>query len=551
MTKRALFLVFLAAFLCTAEAQTPPRFTAGHTLDFKTPTDQERRALSSFPSLRDLVAENFEIAREDLNDDGSKEVIVVAASSVGCGASGSCATVVLENRGGRTVAILENVNLQRLGLAVTNEKVGQYRALANVDGKGVILLGEQRGTPMFGKQLVFPMDATGQALPGSPAAGPPRSDPQRAPPNSQRPAAPVTLNGPPVCGSQPLCTETLSFAATVTDFQATLQNTMRKTLTARINFKNKLTRPLTLGFVRGSGVATDDRGNRYTVQDSALSVQGMGQVIGNTADPKFLLQPGESSDARFEFVWNSSGREIFGLSFQADLAIREIDPMPGNQIVLGREHALHYSGLGERAPSAPAPTRTVAPSPSTDPSARADATPRVDPCGAAPHCYSAGPFVAELANLTASFSNNNAVHVLQANVRLRNNTNQPLVLAYVAGSAVITDNNGSRYTVEGNVRGDGATGIGTATQNEADPRFRLAPGATGNATFTVSRYVRANGQRESRIGSTFSFNTAITELEVLPSRQIQSVREYPVSFTKLTASGAGILQQILQGLPKK
>ena len=65
------------------------------------------------------------------------------------------------------------------------------------------------------------------------------------------------------CAGRALCTETLSFAAAVTDFQALLQNQSTKIVTVRLSITNKLTRPLILGYVNGSGVVTDDRGNRY------------------------------------------------------------------------------------------------------------------------------------------------------------------------------------------------------------------------------------------------------------------------------------------------
>ena len=70
-------------------------------------------------------------------------------------------------------------------------------------------------------------------------------------------------------------------------------------------------------------------------------------------------------------------------------------------------------------------------------------------------------------------------HVLQVNVRFRNLTNQPLILAYVAGSGVITDDNGKRYdqNYEAYV-GNGAKGIGTVNRVKADPQFVLSPGAS-------------------------------------------------------------------------
>ena len=124
-------------------------------------------------------------------------------------------------------------------------------------------------------------------------------------------------------------------------------------------------------------------------------------IQGIVGDQKFVLQPGEASDARFEFVWNASPQEIFGLSFQVDLAIREIDPIPGNQLRLGREHALHFTGLGNRAGGIPSSsTAMTVPSPSGlpggAPTSAATAPSQVDPCAGSPRCYNAGPFVAKV-----------------------------------------------------------------------------------------------------------------------------------------------------------
>lgn len=338
-------------------------------------------------------------------------------------------------------------------------------------------------------------------------------------------------SAPGLCGALPFCYETLSFATRISDFQALLQNGNTKTLTVRLSFRNKLNRPLVLGYVANSGVATDDHGHKYLVNGDR-AVQGIGVIQGNVGDQKFVLQPGEASDARFEFVWNASPQEIFGLSFQVDLAIREVDPIPGNQMRLGREHALHFSGLGNRPGGAPATSRaTTVPS-----SSAAPAPAQADPCVGSPRCYNAGPFVAEVGGLTASFSGNgNAVHVIKANVRFRNLTSQPVVLGYLVDTAVVTDNYGNRYQVQGNQRGDGASGIGTVTRTESDPQFILAPGAAGNATFTLSRY-----KRDTPIGSIFALDLTIAQLEVLPSRQVRTIREHSVGFTQLAGSAATV-----------
>jgi hypothetical protein len=523
MMKTVTFLALLAAGSHDARAQVPPQFTAHHTIQFAPGTDPVRRLLNGDPSLRDMIAGNFEIAREDLNDDGSKEMILVAQDSMWCG-TGGCSFAVLEMRGGKIATILSG-NIAGT-LAVTNEKIGEYRALAAVDDKGTIILGDKAGTPLFRKQLVYNMNVAH-------AAAQPRQ------------AAAPALSAPPVCGGQPFCTETLSFAATITDFQAILQNTNTKTLTARIAFRNKLNRPLALGYVSGSGIATDDRGNRYVIL-SGRGVQGIGIVAGTSADSKFVLQSGESSDGRFELTWSTSGREIFGLTFQLDLAIREIIEMPGEQIRLGREHALHFDRLGNTTPSVAAgaprlpdrsPEDAARPGVARPAPAAPVPQPQADACRDKPRsvCVSSGPFVTEILGLTpSSLPYSTPVDVLQARVRFRNLTNQPLTLAYTAGSAVITDNFGNRYSSTTPGYGDGAKGIGIVRDNQADPQFVLSPGASGDATFSLSR----GRGRTDRVGQTASFDMTIAQLEVFPSQQIRTVREFSIGFTNLSAASA-------------
>jgi hypothetical protein len=151
---------------------------------------------------------------------------------------------------------------------------------------------------------------------------------------------------------------------------------------------------------------------------------------------------------------------------------------------------------------------------------------QADACGSRPRCYSAGLFTAEVTGLTPSQAG--AYHVMQASVRFRNLTNQPIILAYVGRSAVITDNLGKRY----GAKDDGIKGMGTVMGGSADPQFVLNAGASGNATFTLLRYRAGNDP----VGASFNFDTTIAQLEMMPSQQIRTVREYTVGFTELGAS---------------
>ncbi len=221
--------------------------------------------------------------------------------------------------------------------------------------------------------------------------------------HAQQPAA-----TPSVCATQRFCAEVNSFAATITDFRTS--NVGRyKVVTAAIRFQNKLTRPVVLGYVNGSGVTTDDQGNRYAVS-GADGVRGIGLISNNQVDPKFSLQPGASGDTRIEMVWGWSGREVFGLNFEMEFTVREMGQLPSGQFRLGPEHPLRFRGLANNilstAPAAPQgsaaplseslgdgpvlPAVTPAPSGGATPSGRV-------PANAGPH----GPTSA-LASATAS-----------------------------------------------------------------------------------------------------------------------------------------------------
>ena len=135
---------------------------------------------------------------------------------------------------------------------------------------------------------------------------------------------------------------------------------------------------------------------------------------------------------------------------------------------------------------------------------------------------------------------NPSVQVLQVNVRFRNLMSQPIILAYVAGSGVVTDNNGKRYEDHYSmpvVLNAGAKGIGTVKGDRADPQFVLGPNASGNASFVLARDRVLNNPRDP-IGTVFNFDLSIAQLEVLPGQQVRTLRDYSVDFTDLGNSAA-------------
>ena len=345
----------------------------------------------------------------------------------------------------------------------------------------------------------------------------------------------ATAQAPNPCAGQAACSEVATFVATVTDFR-TSKVSYYTVVSATIKFKNKTNRPLILGYVGGSGTATDDQGHRYVV-GSAAGVRGIGWITGNTFDSKFTLAPGESADARIEMSWRPASRaDIFGTSWVIELAVREIDPLAGNQFRLGREHALSFRGFKDgwapgttTAAAAPAPPPADGPVPAAVPApAVADAP---DLCAGNARCYNAGAFIAEIRSLTPGAAGGRH-HGLDVVLRISNISPEPIILGYKSGSSSATDDLGNRY-----VYGRPSThdvsfkGIGLITGRAADPQFVLKPGESRDATFGVVRFNSGGKQ----LGTSWSYEVMLTQLEILPSRQIRETRDYVVTFRDLTS----------------
>lgn len=324
----------------------------------------------------------------------------------------------------------------------------------------------------------------------------------------------------PSCPANTQCVATRSFVATVTNFRTSTQGRNR-VLSTTVRFENKSAQPLTIGYVHDSGIALDDLGNRYLVP-SANGVRAIGEIVGTTIDAKFTLQPGEASDARFELMWEPN-KAAAGKSFELDLAVREIANGAGDQLKLGQEHALHFAGLGSAG--APAVQTAQAPKPATViPAATAD------PCGGSNRCFNAGGFVAEVMQVqTARVGGRH--ESLAINIRFRNMSDKPVILAYQSGSSSAIDNfNNKYYWGRAGTHDASVKGIGYVTGRSADPQFALQPGQMRAATFGLIRY-----EAKPPIGEAYNYDVVIEELELLPGQQIRSARQNSVSFANLTA----------------
>ena len=81
---------------------------------------------------------------------------------------------------------------------------------------------------------------------------------------------------------------------------ATREQSARPWHTVRLNmrFRNKTNEPLILGYVTSTAVLIDDLGNRYAPAAAPEDAKGIGKVAARSADPQFVLRPGETATRR-------------------------------------------------------------------------------------------------------------------------------------------------------------------------------------------------------------------------------------------------------------
>jgi hypothetical protein len=145
-------------------------------------------------------------------------------------------------------------------------------------------------------------------------------------------------------------------------------------------------------------------------------------------------------------------------------------------------------------------------------------------CG--PSCFDAGPFQANVLQMT--MSQQGYWHVIRMNVQFHNSTNQPLAIGYREGSMVMVDNNGNTYIPAGGSPGE-LQGMGIDRGNQTDSSFVLGPGQTGNALFSVARQ-RGN---DSAVGTGYTYNLTIDELQAQNGAMAIPVRQYNLNFPSL------------------
>lgn len=354
--------------------------------------------------------------------------------------------------------------------------------------------------------------------------------------------APVHAQG--TCAGEPLCREVPKFTATITDFRVSPNTVGNRPISLTVRFTNRTATPLVLGYVSRTAAAYDDRGNKYALQNN-VKLQGIGVIERSRFDPKFTLGPGESSDAKLEVNFFVNRNVIVGTEFDFEMSVREIDPQPGNQFRLGREHALSWqhlkNGAGGRAPAVAGVGAAAGGGPVPASTAAMPAG-GGDPCGGAPSCASSGPVVAKLAGISAGAPKGNN-HEVTVRIAFQNVGSTPLILNYKQNTGTMLDERGEKYIVDSRYR-ESVQGIPVSTRDRASSQFTLQPGESRTAAFVFRRYVG-----KVPPGTVFSPSIAVEQYELLASNQLRLEREHALGFLAARAGGgAANLGDAIRGI---
>jgi hypothetical protein len=133
-------------------------------------------------------------------------------------------------------------------------------------------------------------------------------------------------------------------------------------------------------------------------------------------------------------------------------------------------------------------------------------------------------------------------HSVTFNIRFRNLTDKPLILAYQASSSAGVDNFGNAFTWgRPGTYDTSVKGMGVVSARSADTQFVLSTQQTRTATFGLIRF-----NAVPPIGEGWNYNLVIEEVEIQPGQVVRSVRQNSINFANLTP---GTFSGALNGVP--
>ncbi len=199
------------------------------------------------------------------------------------------------------------------------------------------------GQVKLGREHLLRWSGLADDAPGAAAATAPAAP--ATPPATPSGAQPATAAAPPtdLCADRPACHASGVFTTEVTRVSAPVKTNYANELMVTVNFRatNHGATPLILGFDADSGQMIDQYGERWTVKSVYRDrIGGIGLVRRGSADPQFVLQPGESRPFTLGFARTGAPNGARG--FSADLVLAQMEVLPGNQVRTVREHAVSF-----------------------------------------------------------------------------------------------------------------------------------------------------------------------------------------------------------------
>ena len=102
-------------------------------------------------------------------------------------------------------------------------------------------------------------------------------------------------------------------------------------MNVQVQLQNGTTTPLSLAYMPGTAMVTDNLGNRYSaamVGTTDVSVSGMG-VAGGQASAGFVLLPGQVRGASFRLLRAATAKGAIGTAFTVSFAVAELATSTG------------------------------------------------------------------------------------------------------------------------------------------------------------------------------------------------------------------------------
>lgn len=151
------------------------------------------------------------------------------------------------------------------------------------------------------------------------------------------------------CGGSPRCFNAGTFVAEVMQVtpSAMAPGVRHHSVSFNVRFRNVSDQSVILAYRGSSNSGMDNFGNRFFWGRAGTydtSVKGIGYVTARSADPQFVLNPGQSRNATFGLV-RYEAKPPIGTAWTWDVVIDELEIQPGQVIRSLRQNSINLTNL--------------------------------------------------------------------------------------------------------------------------------------------------------------------------------------------------------------